>query len=221
MKLASTIKDKIKKGIDRGTDKVLSAKLKDELGLNQPSLATLQTLSQTSDVDANLNSFFKPVSSTFLSSRDYKRIQNWAVTFIVIVSVALMILFFSLILPNKDYSNALAGSQVIVKGKKINANKVVESKADEDVKQPNEELGIENIVLANAPTQELARRSPLVNSGSVTLMEYKIRSGDTLERVASKFYGSSSYENVQKIKTANKIANARLIQIGQNLIIPM
>ena len=221
MKLASTIKDKIKKGIDRGTDKVLSAKLKDELGLNQPSLATLQTLSQTSDVDANLNSFFKPVSSTFLSSRGYKRIQNWAVTFIVIVSVALMILFFSLILPNKDYSNALAGSQVIVKGKKINANKVVESKADEDVKQPNEELGIENIVLANAPTQELARRSPLVNSGSVTLMEYKIRSGDTLERVASKFYGSSSYENVQKIKTANKIANARLIQIGQNLIIPM
>jgi nucleoid-associated protein YgaU len=221
MKLAS-IKDKIKKGINRGTSKVIPARLKDELGLTQPSLATLQTLSQTSDVDANLNSFFTPVSSTFLSSRDYKRIQNWALGIIIVVSLALMILFFSLILPSKDYSNALADSQVIVKGKTITEEKkIIETQETDEIKEPNEELSIENIILASAPTQELARQSPLVNGGSVTLMEYKIRSGDTLERVASKFYGSSSYENIQKIKMANQIANARLIQVGQNLIIPM
>lgn len=218
----SGIKEKIKKGINSGTDKVLSAKLKDELGLNQPSLETLQTLSQDTDIDADLNAFFKPVNSTFLSSRDYKNIQNWALMLIIGVSVILFILFFSLILPHKDYSNAQAGSEVIVKGKNLNnkKTKLVEVQA-EDEEEPNEELSVENIVLAAAPTQQLVKRSPLLNSENVTLMEYKIRSGDTLEKVAYKFYGSSSYNNIQKIKMANKINNARLIQIGQSIIVPM
>ena len=216
------IKEKIKKGINTGTDRVLSAKLKDELGLNQPSMATLQNLSQDSDLDANLNSFFTPVNSTFLSSRDYKNIQNWALMFIIGVSVILFILFFSLILPHKNYSNAQFGSQVIVKGKNINnRDKIATTTTNSDSRQTNEELSVENIILASAPTQQLVQRSPLLKSNSVTLMEYKIRSGDTIEKVAHRFYGSSSYNNIQKIKMANHINNARLLQIGQKVIIPM
>ncbi|MDA0772614.1 MAG: LysM domain-containing protein [Cyanobacteria bacterium] len=216
------IKEKIKKGINTGTDRVLSAKLKDELGLNRPSMATLQNLSQDSDLEANLNSFFTPVNSTFLSSRDYKNIQNWALMFIIGVSVVLFILFFSLILPHKNYSNTQFGSQVIVKGKNINnQDKIATGTADTIPDKANEELSVENIILASAPTQELVKRSPLLSSNSVTLMEYKIRSGDTIEKVASKFYGSSSYNNIQKIKMANHISNARLLQIGQTVIVPM
>lgn len=216
------IKEKIKKGINTGTDRVLSAKLKDELGLNRPSMEALKNLSQHSDLDTNLNSFFTPVNSTFLSSRDYKNIQNWALMFIIGVSVVLFILFFSLILPHKNYSNAQFGSQVIVKGKSINTkDKIATDIIDSIPEETNEELSVENIILATAPTQELVKRSPLLKSNSVTLMEYKIRSGDTIERVASKFYGSSSYDNIQKIKMANHINNARLLQIGQTVIIPM
>lgn len=216
------IKEKIKQGINSGTDRVLSAKLKDELGFNKPSLETLHTLSQNSDLDTDLNSFFKPVNSTFLSSRDYKNIQNWALMFIIGVSAILFILFFSLILPHKDYSNAQAGSQVIVKGKNLDNKKtrIVETSI-EDPEEENEELDVEDIVLASAPTQELAQKSPLLKSSTVTLMEHTIRSGDTIENIAVKFYGSSSYNNIEKIKIANRINNARLLQVGRKLTIPL
>ncbi len=220
-----TIKDKIKQGINTGADRLLSAKLKDELGLNKPTLDTLQILSQSPNLDSDLNSFFQPVHSTFLSSKDYKKIQNWALIFIGVILAALVFLFFVLISPHKNYDNSLKDSQIIVKGSKINdpksnRNKIVEVESQNNT-TADEDLTVENIVLEKNTAENLAQNSPLLQSENVTLMEHQIRPGDTLETVAKKFYGSSKYENIQKIKAANKITNARGLQVGQKIIIPI
>lgn len=50
---------------------------------------------------------------------------------------------------------------------------------------------------------------------------YTIQSGDTLERVALKYYGSTSPEKIQKIQDANNLDNPNKISIGQVLTIPV
>lgn len=221
----SAIKDKIKQGISSGTDRILSAKMKDELGFNKPTLDTLQILSQSPNLDSDLNSFFQPVNSTFLSSKDYKNIQNWALIFIGVILAALILLFFSLISPRKNYSNALKDSQVIVKGSDVNEpkstqqhNKIVtaDNKATAD-----EDLTVENIVLEKTAAEDLALNSPLLQSENVTIIDYQIKPGDTLETIAKRFYGSNRYENIQKIKAANKISNTKLLRVGQKIMVPM
>lgn len=225
------IKEKIKKGINTGADKFLSAKVKDELGLNRPSLDTLQILSQGTDLQNDLNTFFKPVNSTFLSSKDYKAIKTWSITAITVVCGILVLLFFSLILPHKDYSNALDGSQIIVRGINLNGNKKVKTPEEKIINAEikteanrKEDLRVENIVVDKPESREdLAQSSPLLKSkaSSSGTLEHTIRSGETLEKIALKYYNSSSPEYIQKIKIANKITNSRYLRVGQRLILPM
>lgn len=221
----SSIKNKIKQGINSSADKLLSAKVKDELGLNKPTIDSLHHLSQNADLETDLGTFFKPVNSTFLSSKDYKNIQRWVVAIIVLMSLVLVFLFISMILPNKNYSNALSDSQIIVNGNDIKKEeKIVEEKALEDLAEEDassEDLEVEDIVIKKPSAEKLAKSSPLLKSNSVTLIEYTIKYGDTLETIAQRYYSNSSPEYIQKIKTANNIRNARLIQVGQKLIIPM
>jgi nucleoid-associated protein YgaU len=233
-----SIKKKIEKGINAGADKFLSSKVKDELGLNKPTLDSLHILSQSQSLDNDLNTFFKPINSNFVSSRDYKNIQTWSIVIISALVVILLFLFFILITPHKDYSNSLKDTEIIVNGNKINS----EDELKEKISQPNlvnateeipeEDLKIENIPLAKTDSKELAKKSPLVqkpktNSNTQTnnisksnSSEYRIRSGDTLEIIANKFYGNSNPSSVDKIKVANKIRDVRLLQIGQKIIIP-
>ena len=49
---------------------------------------------------------------------------------------------------------------------------------------------------------------------------YSVQSGDTLERIAQKFYGSGTPEMVEKISRANNMKNIHALQIGQKLVIP-
>jgi nucleoid-associated protein YgaU len=49
---------------------------------------------------------------------------------------------------------------------------------------------------------------------------YTVRRGDSLAIIAQRVYGSSSIENIEKIKKANKIRNPRSIQVGQRLVTP-
>jgi len=51
--------------------------------------------------------------------------------------------------------------------------------------------------------------------------KYTIQSGDTLEKVALKYYGSPSPEKIQKIQDANNMTDPNKISIGQELIIPL
>ena len=231
-----SIKKKIKDGINAGADKFLSSKVKDELGLNKPTLDSLQMLSQGQGLDNDLNTFFKPVNSNFLGSRDYKNIQTWSIVIISALIAVLVFLFFILITPHKDYSNSLKDTEIIVNGNKITNDdelkeKINQPNIEEPEESPNEELKVQNIPLAKTDSRELAKKSPLLqtkktisSSNSKTTKatgtEYKIRSGDTLEIIADKFYGNSNPDTVDRIKVANKIRDVRLLQIGQKIIIP-
>jgi LysM repeat protein len=221
----SNIKSNLQNKINDSADRYLSAKLKDELGFSKPTLESLQALSESPNMGDELNTFYKPVDSTFLSAKDYKNIQKWAVSFIVILTIALVFLFFSMIMPHKNYSNSLENSQIMVGGNLINRAKEPEAKIEEELSIEDdgltEELNVENIKIGEEDTSNLAKSSPLLKSNAVNIVEYTIRSGDTLETIAQKFYGNSSPSFVDKIKVTNKIRNVRLIQIGQKLIIPM
>lgn len=50
---------------------------------------------------------------------------------------------------------------------------------------------------------------------------YKVQSGDSLERIAIKFYGSSTPEKIQKIQTVNNLESPDQIKIDQELQIPL
>ena len=51
--------------------------------------------------------------------------------------------------------------------------------------------------------------------------EYTVQSGDSLESIAIRFYGSFDEAKIKSIEEANKLANPNAIGIGQKLIIPM
>ena len=51
--------------------------------------------------------------------------------------------------------------------------------------------------------------------------EYTVKSGDTLESIVIRFYGSFDMRKVNAIQSANKMANPNALSIGQKLIIPM
>lgn len=50
---------------------------------------------------------------------------------------------------------------------------------------------------------------------------YTVKSGDTLESIIIRFYGSYQPDKVSQIAAANKMTNPNALQIGQKLIIPM
>jgi len=51
--------------------------------------------------------------------------------------------------------------------------------------------------------------------------KYVVQSGDTIESIQVRFYGSYSPEKAQAIQKANNMKNINKLQIGQELIIPM
>lgn len=51
--------------------------------------------------------------------------------------------------------------------------------------------------------------------------EYTVKSGDTLESIVIRFYGSFDMSKVNAIQSVNKMANPNALSIGQKLIIPM
>ena len=58
-------------------------------------------------------------------------------------------------------------------------------------------------------------------SAPVRNEEYTVKSGDTLESIVIRFYGSFDMRKVNAIQSANKMANPNALSIGQKLIIPM
>lgn len=51
--------------------------------------------------------------------------------------------------------------------------------------------------------------------------EYTVQSGDTMDAIVRRFYGTYSTENVNKIMKANNMTNPNKLSIGQKLVIPM
>lgn len=50
---------------------------------------------------------------------------------------------------------------------------------------------------------------------------YTVKSGDTLESIIIRFYGSFDLDKVEKIREANAMSNPNALQIGQKLTIPL
>lgn len=50
---------------------------------------------------------------------------------------------------------------------------------------------------------------------------YTVKSGDTLEGIVVRFYGSYTPSRAEKVRAANKMTNPNDLQIGQKMIIPM
>ena len=51
--------------------------------------------------------------------------------------------------------------------------------------------------------------------------KYTIKSGDTLDKIAYRFYGKYDNEKIEKIQLLNQIKNPASLQIGQVIIIPV
>jgi LysM repeat protein len=223
----SSISSKIKDKLNEGADKFLSSKVKEELGFNKPTIDSLYSLSENQNIDDNLNSFYKPVNSTFLSQRQYKKIQSWALILIAVISVLLIMLFISMVVPHQNFKKDFNGAQIFVKGSNLTnpKDKIAEAKLEDEgnTKDQNKaSLEVKDIKVASkAVADSFANSSPLLKNSDLELNTYKIRSGDTLEKIALKFYGHSAPKDIDKIKVANKIRNVRLIRIGQEILIPM
>ena len=63
--------------------------------------------------------------------------------------------------------------------------------------------------------------APASTDEIINNMTYTIKSGDTLETIAVKYYGVASQANVAKIQRANNITNPHNIQIGQTITVPL
>lgn len=230
----SSISNKIKDKLNEGADKFLSSRVKEELGFSKPTIDSLYNLSEDQNIEENLNNFYKPINSTFLSQRQYKKIKNWALVLITVVSVLLVILFVSMVVPHQNFKDQINGAQIFVNGDKVikPEDKIAEAKLEDDNKNQESDLEVKDInVSREDATEELAKTSPLLKEpepepiptkpkSSSSANKHKIQSGDTLEKIALKYFGASTPKEIDKIKIANKIRDVRLLRIGQEIIIP-
>lgn len=211
-------KSKIKQSFADKASKYLSHEMKHELGFEKPHL---HELAQTNNnYDQELNTFWQPVKTQILSNKDHDQIKFWSIGLISVTSLGLVILLFTLFMPGKNINaNSSDESLVIVEGKDVSPKSKQEKKKLTEQEKTADDIEIANIEV-DKNKKNIASNSPLLkaNQGSVT--EYRVRSGDTLERIATRHYGSYSYEKIQRIKKANNIRNSRFLQIGQKLIIP-
>lgn len=209
------LKSSLKRTVRKGAKKFLSREAQEELGVVKAK--------DTYAEDSDFNSFWAPVQSDLLSKPVSEKLKAWVIGFLVFLAVVLMVLILNLTSPDNSSYNQEGENLVVVKGETKNQPKEDESKielAKGDEGQEVKEVEVTDIVVNPDSTDDIASKSPLLQSKNGSVVEYKVRSGDTLERICVKFYGKYNYDLIQKIKLANKIRNPRSLQIGQKLIIP-
>ena len=207
-------------------DQMLSEEVKEELGIKK------YNHQQNSDLNADAQiGFFQPVDSQLINNREAKSLRSLVILVLILLVGFLGFLFFKLIAPSDQYINDREGI-TIVDGTTVHKDIPKEEEPEltkvtelEEVEINETNLTIEDIKVAKEdekkdPAKKLAKSPLLKTESAIQLVEYRVQSGDTLDRIAKRFYGSASLENINKIKTAHKIRNARYLQIGQKLIIP-
>lgn len=81
-----------------------------------------------------------------------------------------------------------------------------------DVKVPADNAKVKNEKVNFLPASENAAKASEV---------YTVQSGDTVESILIRFYGSFSPEKAKLVQDANNLQNLNKLQIGQKLTIPM
>lgn len=78
------------------------------------------------------------------------------------------------------------------------------------------------------PASDVSQTPPAASTTTASAEEassgnidtYTVRSGDTLERIARRYYGSGTPEYINKIARANNLINPNRLRLGQRLVIP-
>ena len=82
--------------------------------------------------------------------------------------------------------------------------------------------GNDNQVPANGKVKnEKVNFLPADESSAKEAETYIVQSGDTVESIMIRFYGSSTPEKAKAVQEANNLKNLNRLQIGQELTIPM
>lgn len=176
------------------------------------------------EIDKGLNTFYQPIASNFLSTRDYKNIRRWSIGILSSISALFLILFFSIILPQQHYSKIFDGTKLIVRGKELSPRQkeeISDSKIQEinlDQSQQNSELRMTNIQVEQSQ-EEQKPKAPTITESKNNF--YTIKSGDNLDFVIQKIYHTRDPELIKKIIEINHIQNPRNLKVGQRLNLPI
>ena len=83
-------------------------------------------------------------------------------------------------------------------------------------------LGAKDIQSSSSKVnQEKVNIMPASETPSAKSESYTVQSGDTVESIMIRFYGSYSPSKAKAVQEANNLENLDKLQIGQELIIPM
>ena len=214
MNIGRNLTTNFKRTVRKNADRFLSPEIQDELGISNKV--------QASDVTDDFNTFWSPVQANVLaSSNQAEKISAWVIGAVAVLCIVLLVAIFSLVAPNSKSFSTNEGNVVVVDGESKTISKEPKKATNKTVEEmTSEEINVQNIVVSSEDLSEVASKSPMLSSGSASVMEYKVRNGDTLERICVKFYGEYNSELIQKLKLANNIRNARYLRVGQKLIIP-
>jgi LysM repeat protein len=161
--------------------------------------------------DTHLNAFWDPVQLSAISSEETRKVRFWGAILFTVAVLALLTALVFLIIPSGEHLNLRRGTSVVVDGKTKASRKIVHSDG------VREELALTNIQVG--AKEDLASKSPLLRPKKGSVVEYRVQSGDTIQAIAAKFYGSSAISETQKIRTASGLSSNTL-RVGQRLIIP-
>ncbi len=84
-----------------------------------------------------------------------------------------------------------------------------------ELAQPNIEQAVPVATTAPIKTPSTATTKRMTSAAT-----YVVQNGDTLEKIARRYYGSGKPALIQKISRANNMSNPNALKIGQRLVIP-
>ena len=87
--------------------------------------------------------------------------------------------------------------------------------------QKTEEIIVQQAPKANVAVIGADTQSPATSVQSMSEEKYEVRSGDTLDKIAYRFYGKYDVEKIDAIQKLNNITDPSSLQIGQVILIPV
>ena len=90
-----------------------------------------------------------------------------------------------------------------------------------DITDKMQNTKAEDTAITFIPADKEDSNTTKTTTSSTGQETYTVQSGDTLENIIIRFYGSYSKDREQAIKNVNHMSNPNALSIGQKLIIPL